>query len=59
MILALFLAVGGAVIGGLLGLAGLGGVFGGLVGGAGVLLSLGNAIVCLIGGLIGGALRRG
>jgi hypothetical protein len=59
VVVALLLTVGGAAIGGLFGLAGLGGLLGGLVGGAGVLLSLGNAIVCLIGGLIGGALRRG
>jgi hypothetical protein len=59
VVIALLLTVGGATIGGLFGLAGLGGLLGGLVGGAGVLLSLGNAIVCLIGGLIGGALRRG
>jgi hypothetical protein len=59
VIVALLLTVGGAAIGELLGLSGLGGLVGGLVGGAAVLLSLGNAIVCLIGGLIGGALRRG
>jgi len=59
VVVALLLTVGGAAIGGIFGLAGLGGLLGGLVGGAGVLLSLGNAIVCLIGGLIGGALRRG
>jgi hypothetical protein len=59
VIVALLLTAGGATIGGLFGLASLGGLLGGLVGGAAVLLSLGNAIVCLIGGLIGGALRRG
>jgi hypothetical protein len=59
VIVALLLTVGGATIGGIFGSAGLGGLFGGLVGGAAVLLSLGNAIVCLFGGLIGGALRRG
>jgi hypothetical protein len=58
VILTLLLTVGGAAIGGILGLAGVGGLFGGLVGGTAVLLSLGNAILCLIGGLVGGALRR-
>lgn len=58
VIFALLLIIGGAAIGGLLGLAGLGGLFGGLLGGGAVLLSLGQAILCLIGGLVGGALRR-
>jgi len=57
--LSLLLTIGGAAIGRMLGLARLGGLFGGLVGGTAVLLSLGNAILCLIGGVIGGALRRG
>jgi hypothetical protein len=59
VILAILISFLGAAIGGILGLAGFGGLLGGLVGGSFVLLSLGSAIVCLIGGLIGGALRRG
>lgn len=58
VVLAIFLSFLGAAVGGIFGLTGLGGLLGGLVGGSYVVLSLGSAIVCLIGGLIGGALRR-
>jgi len=58
VILSIILLVAGATIVSLLGQAGLAVLLKGSTGGIITLLALGNAVVCLVGGLIGGALRR-
>ena len=58
VVLSIMLSIAGTTLVSLLGQAGMSVLLKGSVGGVITLLALGNAVVCLVGGLIGGALRR-